>query len=91
MNPEIINYFEEIAQERNIKYQFFKSNGGTDAAIAQYAGNGTLATTVGMPGRYIHSTATIIHVDDLEEVKKMVLAIIETFDKARLEKILNND
>ena len=44
-----------------------------------------------MPGRYIHSTATIIHVDDLEEVKKMVLAIIETFDKARLEKILNND
>lgn len=91
MNPEITKYFEEIANERGIKYQYFKSNGGTDAAIAQYAGGGTLATTVGMPGRYIHSTATIIHVDDLEEVKKMVLAIVETFDKNRLEKILNGD
>lgn len=91
MNPEIIKYFEEIANERGLRYQYFKSNGGTDAAAAQYAGGGTLSTTVGMPGRYIHSTATIIHVDDLEEVKKMVLAIIETFDKARLEKILNND
>lgn len=91
MNPEITKYFEEIANERNIKYQYFKSNGGTDAANAQYAGKGTLATTVGMPGRYIHSTATIIDVRDLESVKQMVLAIIETFDKARLEKLQNCD
>ena len=44
-----------------------------------------------MPGRYIHSTATIIDVRDLESVKQMVLAIIETFDKARLEKMQNCD
>ena len=91
MNPEITKYFEEIADARGIKYQYFKSNGGTDAVNAQYAGKGTLATTVGMPGRYIHSTATIIDVRDLESVKQMVLAIIETFDKARLEKMQNCD
>ena len=82
---------KDIKRGLRIKYQYFKSNGGTDAGSAQYAGKGTLATTVGMPGRYIHSTATIIDVRDLESVKQMVLAIIETFDKARLEKMQNCD
>ena len=92
MNPEITKYFEDIAKARNIKYQYFKSQGGTDAAQGQYAGSkGALATTVGMPGRYIHSTATIIDVRDLESVKAMVLAIIETFDKAVLERIQNGE
>ena len=92
MNPEITKYFEDIAKKNNIKYQFFKSNGGTDAAQAQYAGSrGALSTTVGMPGRYIHSTATVIDVRDLESVKAMVLAIITSFDKATLERIQNGE
>lgn len=92
MNPELVKYFEKIANERNISYQFFKSNGGTDAAQGQYAGSeGALSTTVGMPGRYIHSTATVIDVRDLECVKKMVLAIVETFDNEMLKKIKNEE
>ena len=92
MNPEITKYFEDIAKSHNIKYQFFKSQGGTDAAQGQYAGSrGALSTTVGMPGRYIHSTATIIDVRDLECVKAMVLAIIETFNQSVLERIQNGE
>lgn len=91
MNPAILQYFEKLAQKNNIPFQYFKSSGGTDAAQAQYAGKGTLATTVGIPGRYIHSTATMIHVDDLEAVKNMLIAIIKDFDKERLEQILKNE
>ncbi len=91
MNPQIFQYFEQLAQTNNIKFQYFKSTGGTDAAEAQYAGKGTLATTVGVPGRYIHSTATMIHIDDLKAVKEMLLAIIKDFDNQRLQEILGHE
>ncbi len=89
MNPAIKAYFEEVANKNHIPYQQFLSLGGTDAAAAQYAGKGTLSTTVGLPGRYIHSTATMIHVDDMLAVKQMVLAIIKDFDEEKLV-ALNN-
>ncbi|HNZ77851.1 MAG TPA: M42 family metallopeptidase [Bacilli bacterium] len=91
MNPKLLQYFEQLAQTNNIKYQHFKSTGGTDAAEAQYAGKGTLATTVGVPGRYIHSTATMIHVEDLKSVKDMLLAIIKDFDNQRLQELLAHE
>lgn len=84
MNPKLQNYFENLAKKKNIKMQHFLSKGGTDAAAAQYAGKGTLSTTVGLPGRYIHSTAAMIHIDDIEAVKKMVIAIVKDFDSKRL-------
>lgn len=87
MNPKIQAYFEKLADKKKIKLQHFLSMGGTDAAAAQYAGNGTLSTTIGLPGRYIHSTAAMIHIDDVEAVKKMVIAIIKDFDEARLEEL----
>lgn len=89
MNPDIKAYFEEVADKNNIKYQQFLSMGGTDAANAQYAGNGTFATTIGLPGRYIHSTTSMIHVDDVEAVKQMVIALIKDFDNDKLNRLKN--
>jgi glutamyl aminopeptidase len=87
MNPKIQAYFEKLALKKKIKMQHFLSMGGTDAAAAQYAGSGTLSTTIGLPGRYIHSTAAMIHIDDVEAVKKMVLAIIKDFNEERLKEL----
>lgn len=84
MSPKILAYFEKLAKDNNIKMQHFLSRGGTDAAAAQYAGSGTIATTIGLPGRYIHSTAAMVHIDDIEAVKQMVLALIKDFDEKRL-------
>ena len=83
-------YFNELASKNNIKHQNFLSMGGTDAAAAQYAKHGTLSTTIGLPGRYIHSTATMIHVDDVEAVRAMLLAILKDFNKDVLERIKQN-
>ena len=58
MPIKLREYFIELSEKNNIPYQLFKSGGGTDAGAAQYAGDGILATTVGVPGRYIHSPAT---------------------------------
>ncbi|MGD9604741.1 MAG: M42 family metallopeptidase [Bacilli bacterium] len=89
MNPAIKDYFEKVAKKNNIPFQQFLSLGGTDAAAAQYAGHGTLSTTIGLPGRYIHSTATMVHLDDMLAVKQMVLAIIKDFDKDQLVALQN--
>ncbi|MDD3999998.1 MAG: M42 family metallopeptidase [Bacilli bacterium] len=89
MPPHLKDYFEKLAKTNNIKYQEFLSMGGTDAAAAQYAGSGTLSTTIGLPGRYIHSSAGMIHIDDVEAVKEMCLAIVKDFDKKRLEELRN--
>lgn len=83
-------YFEKLAKKKKIKYQNFLSMGGTDAAAAQYASHGTLSTTIGLPGRYIHSNAAMIHIDDVEAVKSMLMAIIKDFDSKVLEDIKNN-
>ena len=87
MNRGLHDYFEETAIKNNIKYQEYRSMGGTDAAIAQYAGKGILSTTIGLPGRYIHTTAAMVHVDDMEAVKQMALAIIESFDEETFKKV----
>jgi glutamyl aminopeptidase len=89
MNPAIKAYFEEVAKKNKLPYQQFLSLGGTDAAAAQYAGSGTLSTTIGLPGRYIHSTATMIHLDDMQTVKQMVLAVIMDFDQEKLVALKN--
>ncbi|HHX78487.1 MAG TPA: M42 family metallopeptidase [Acholeplasmataceae bacterium] len=89
MNPELKKYFEKIATENKIDFQMFLSHGGTDAARAQYAGKGVFSTTIGLPGRYIHSTTTMIHVDDVEAVKAMLIAIIKDFDSEKLQQLIN--
>ena len=83
------NYFTDLADKKQIAYQVFRSAGGTDAGVAQYAGKGTLATTLGLPGRYIHTTAAMVHVDDIEAIKQMAIAIVETFDQEMFEKVKN--
>lgn len=87
MNRGLHDYFEETANKNNILYQEYRSAGGTDAAVAQYAGKGILSTTIGLPGRYIHTTAAMVHVDDIEAVKQMALAIIKSFDNQTFKKI----
>jgi len=89
MQPKLLKYFERLAKENNIKMQYFLSRGGTDAAAAQYAGDGTMATTIGLPGRYIHSSTSMVHIDDIEAVKQMVLALVKDFDENRLMELKN--
>ena len=67
----------------------FRSKGGTDAGAAQYTGYGTLATTLGVPGRYIHSPASMVDLDDVNSVKEIAKKIIEDFDNDKLKEILN--
>ncbi len=88
MNPKLKSYITSLAEANEVKYQYFKSRGGTDAGAAQYIGSGTLATTIGVPGRYIHSPSTMVDLDDVEQVCRIIELIITDFDEDKLKKIL---
>ncbi len=77
MHTGILDYFVKLAKKHKIKYQYFTSKGGTDAAKALDLHDGVIATTIGLPARYIHSTAAMLDVDDLMSAKKMLLRVLK--------------
>lgn len=81
------NYFVNVAETNDIKYQTFTSLGGTDAARALDQLDGVLATTIGLPARYIHSSAAMMDYFDVGEARKMIFKIVETLNEAEIDKI----
>lgn len=90
MNTSFKKYIENLATKNDIKYQLYAPSGGTDASKGQYAGTGCISTCLAICGRYIHSTATMIHVDDMEAVKKIACAIVDDMSMERYQELLED-
>jgi putative aminopeptidase FrvX len=87
LHQGVRRFIEETAQKHNIKYQYYKSLGSTDAAEVQLAESGVLVCTIGMPSRYIHSTTSMIHKSDYEAVKAIIMAMLKELDQQKIESI----
>ncbi|MCK4552161.1 MAG: M42 family metallopeptidase [Tenericutes bacterium] len=83
-------FIEETAKKNNIKFQYYKSRGGTDAAAVQLSRSGVLVCTIGMPSRYIHSTTSVIHKEDMKAVKNVILAMLKEIDFNKIKEIRSN-
>ena len=59
--------------------------GGTDASALQRTKTGALATTVGAPTRYMHSTVQLCHADDVDATVAMLKAFLEHAHELPLE------
>ena len=90
MHRGMRKHIEQLAEKHQIKYQYYQSKGGTDAARVQLHGAGVVVATIGMPARYIHSTTAMIHEDDLEAVKAMFIALLKSINTATYEAIKAN-
>lgn len=90
MHQGMKKFIIDAAEEDGIKYQYYKSMGGTDAARVQLANGGTLVATIGMPTRYIHSTTSMICSDDYIELKKIVYKILKMFSNETVKEIKSN-
>ncbi|HEY8364711.1 MAG TPA: M42 family metallopeptidase [Haloplasmataceae bacterium] len=80
----------DIAEKNNIPYQYFTSNGGTDAGKVHLSGDGVPSILVGICARYIHSHASMIHIDDYAAAKQMLIALVKAMDKSTYNTIINN-
>ncbi|NLY80859.1 MAG: M42 family metallopeptidase [Lysinibacillus sp.] len=80
----------DTAESNNIPYQYFVSAGGTDAGRVHTMHEGIPSTVIGICSRYIHTSASIIHVDDYLAAKELLVTLIRSLDRTTVNTILQN-
>jgi len=77
----------DTAESNQIPYQYFISQGGTDAGRVHTSNNGVPLAVIGICSRYIHTAASMIHIDDYQAAKELVVKLVKSTDANTLEHI----
>jgi len=80
----------DTAETNNIPYQYFVSQGGTDAGRVHTANDGVPSAVIGVCSRYIHTSASIIHIDDYAAAKALIVELVKNADRSTLATIRAN-
>ncbi|MDN7227134.1 M42 family metallopeptidase [Planococcus liqunii] len=80
----------DTAETHHIPYQYFVSQGGTDAGRVHTANEGVPSSVIGICSRYIHTSASIIHTDDYAAAKELITKLVKAADRTTLETIKQN-
>jgi putative aminopeptidase FrvX len=80
----------DTAEKYNIPYQYFVSPGGTDAGKVHLSNEGVPSAVIGICSRYIHTHASIIHVDDYAAAKELVVKLVKACDQTTVDTIRAN-
>lgn len=72
----LVRFLFELCERQEIPCQK-NIGGGTDASALQKSRSGALATTVGAPVRYMHSTVQVCHGDDMEATIQLLATFLE--------------
>jgi putative aminopeptidase FrvX len=81
----------DTAETHHIPYQYFVSpGGGTDAGKVHIANSGVPSAVIGICARYIHTHASIIHVDDYAAAKQLLIELVKKCDRSTVESIRAN-
>ncbi len=91
MPASLLAYFRQLAKKYDIKAQDYISKGGTDAAKAFSMHEGILSTTIGLPARYIHSTAAMMDLSDLDHARKMLFAVLNDLTPLKIRELIENE
>lgn len=86
----LIEYVQDTADTNRIKYQYFVSQGGTDAGQVHVSGIGIPSAVIGICSRYIHTASSVIHTDDYAAAKELLIKLVEGLDRTTLQTILEN-
>jgi putative aminopeptidase FrvX len=78
----------ETAEELNIPYQFDVLPGGwTDSGKIHITANGVPSLSIGIPTRYIHTHAAMIHRQDYEHTVHLMVEVIKKLDTEKVKAI----
>jgi putative aminopeptidase FrvX len=80
----------DTAESNHIPYQYFVSQGGTDAGRVHMANDGVPSAVIGICSRYIHTHASIIHVDDYLAAKELLVKLVKACDQSTVDLIRGN-
>lgn len=78
-DPRLVSHITRTATEGDIPFQIRQpGGGGTNTAVIQRLHGGIPAATIAVPGRYAHSPAMMINLDDYANVVKLAEATLRT-------------
>src|SRR5699024_9512399 len=77
----------DTAESNDIPYQYFISSGGTDASRVHTANDGIPSAVIGICSRYIHTSSSIIHVDDYAAAKELLKELVKSTDQNTIDLI----
>ncbi|GER66452.1 hypothetical protein BpJC7_07050 [Weizmannia acidilactici] len=78
----------DIAESNGIPYQYFVApNGGTDAGNVHISNEGIPSAVIGVCARYIHTHASILHVDDYAAAKALIIKLVQACDRVTVDAI----
>jgi putative aminopeptidase FrvX len=80
----------DTAEANKIPYQYFISQGGTDAGRVHTANEGVPSAVIGICSRYIHTAASVVHVDDYAAAKELLVKLVKSTDQATVYSIRQN-
>ncbi|MFC0473211.1 M42 family metallopeptidase [Halalkalibacter kiskunsagensis] len=78
----------DTADSNDIPYQYFISQGGTDAGRVHMSGDGVPSAVVGICSRYIHTAASIVHIDDYAAAKELIVKLVKSTNHSTIQSIL---
>ncbi|MFN2231522.1 MAG: M42 family metallopeptidase [Anaerolineae bacterium] len=81
---KLVRFLVQLAEEKGIAYQI-NLGGGTDASVIQRHRLGARVCTIGPPTRYMHSTAQLCHVADIERTIALLVAFLENAHRGGLD------
>lgn len=77
----------DTAETHDIPYQYFISQGGTDAGRVHTANDGVPSAVIGICSRYIHTSSSMIHVDDYAAAKELLVNLVKATDQSTVDTI----
>lgn len=80
----------DTAETNKIPYQYFVSQGGTDAGRVHQSNEGIPSGVIGICSRYIHTHASIIHIDDYAAAKELIVKLVKACDQTTVDTIKSN-
>ena len=75
-HPKLVQFLISLCENHGIPFQR-NVGGGTDASAIQRSRGGSIATTIGAPTRYMHSSVQLAHVDDLKATSDLLRVFAE--------------
>ncbi|QKY69731.1 M42 family metallopeptidase [Lentibacillus sp. CBA3610] len=84
------DFILDTAESSDIPYQYFISQGGTDAGSVHVSNDGVPSAVVGICSRYIHTSSSIIHVDDYQAAKELLVKLVKSTDQNAVDAIKSN-
>jgi endoglucanase len=77
-HPKLVRHIRDIAEEKGIPYQLeILPRGGTDAGAMQLSRAGTVAVTLSIPCRYVHTVNEMANVEDINGTVELLAAYLE--------------